>query len=117
MASELTVLEHAQATVIELAIKFGPKVVVAGLILVASFLREHQIEFTEGDIQNNVDFIKRRIRQEVFTSLFGLQEGFRIAVQGDNQVVKALEVMPQAKQLMTSGRTTAATPAAENSVR
>lgn len=74
------------------------------------FLRDLKIEFTDEDIQKNVDFIKRRIRQEVFTSLFGLQEGFRVAVQGDNQVQKALEVMPTAKMLMTSGRTAPAEP-------
>jgi carboxyl-terminal processing protease len=79
-----------------------------------SFLRDRQVEFTDEDIQKNVDFIKRRIRQEVFTSLFGLQEGFRIAIQGDTQVLKALEVMPEAKLLMTSGRTS---PAAQNPTR
>jgi carboxyl-terminal processing protease len=78
------------------------------------FLRERQVEFTDDDIQKNVDFIKRRILQEVYTSRFGLQEGFRIAIQGDTQVLKALEVMPEAKLLMTSGRTA---PTAQNSVR
>ncbi len=78
-----------------------------------NFLREKQVDFTEDDIQKNVDFIKRRIRQEIFTSNFGLQEGFRIAIQGDTQVLKALEVMPEAKLLMTSGKTssTAQNPA------
>jgi len=79
-----------------------------------SFLREKQVDFTEDDIQKNVDFVKRRIRQEVFTSNFGLQEGFRIAIQGDTQVLKALEVMPEAKLLMTSGRTSSS---AENAAR
>jgi carboxyl-terminal processing protease len=71
------------------------------------FLHERNVDFTDDDFQNNVDYIKRRIRQEVFTSRFGLQEGFRVAIQGDNQVQKALEAMPEAKALMTSGRTTA----------
>jgi carboxyl-terminal processing protease len=82
-----------------------------------SFLRERQVEFTDEDIQKNVDFIKRRIRQEVFTSLFGLQEGFKVAIQGDNQVLKALEVMPQAKLLLASGRTTSDGPAEQNPAR
>jgi carboxyl-terminal processing protease len=69
-----------------------------------TFLRDENIEFTDEDIQKNVDFIKRRIRQEVFTSSFGLQEGFKIGIQGDTQVLKALELMPEAKLLMTSGR-------------
>ncbi|MBP1623325.1 MAG: carboxyl-terminal protease [Acidobacteria bacterium] len=79
-----------------------------------NFLRNRNIEFTDEDIQSNADFIKRRIRREVFNSLFGLQEGVRIDIQGDNQVQKALEMMPEAKLLMSSGR---ATPAAQNSIR
>ncbi len=79
-----------------------------------TFLHGLNVDFTDEDFQKNVDFIKRRIRQDVFTSLFGLQEGFRVAIQGDTQVLKALEVMPEAKLLMTSGRTT---PAAQNSIK
>ncbi len=68
------------------------------------FLRSRNLEFTNEDIQNNLDFIKRRIKQEVYTSSFGLQEGFKVAIQGDTQVLKALEVMPEAKALMATGR-------------
>jgi carboxyl-terminal processing protease len=78
------------------------------------FLRDRQIEFTDDDIQKNVDFIKRRILQEVYTSRFGLEAGYRIAIQGDAQVLKALEEMPEAKLLMTSGRTM---PTAQNPAR
>jgi carboxyl-terminal processing protease len=76
-----------------------------------AFLRGRNVELTDEEIQNNVDFIKRRIKQEVYTSSFGMQEGFKIAIQGDTQVVKALEALPEAKQLMTTGRLT---PAAQN---
>jgi len=70
------------------------------------FLRGKRLEFTSDDIQSSLDFIKRRIKQEVFTSSFGLQEGFKIAIQGDTQVQKALDVLPEAKALMTTGRLT-----------
>ena len=76
-----------------------------------NFLRDRKIDFTEEEIQDNVDYINRRIRQEVFTSSFGLQEGFRVAIQGDTQVLKALESMSEAKSLMMSGMNT---PAALN---
>jgi carboxyl-terminal processing protease len=69
------------------------------------FLREDRhIDFTNEDIQNNLDFIKRRIKQEVYTSNYGIQEGFKVGIQGDIQVLKALEMIPEAKSLMTSGR-------------
>ena len=67
------------------------------------FLKDRDIEFTEEDLTANADFIKRQIRQGVFTSHFGIQEGYKIGVEGDNQVRKALEEMPAAKSLMTSG--------------
>ena len=70
-------------------------------------------EFTDSEIRENVEFIKRRIKQEVFTSSFGLQEGAKIRIQGDNQVSKALELLPEAKALMTTGHMSSAeqTPA------
>jgi carboxyl-terminal processing protease len=67
------------------------------------FLRSQKVEFTNQDISDNVDFIKRRIKQEVFNTAFGLEEGYRVAIQGDTQVQKALEVMPEAKTLMMTG--------------
>ncbi len=79
------------------------------------FLRDRKIDFTDEDIKSNVDFIKRRIRNEAYIALFGLQEGFQVAIQGDSQIIKALEAMPEAKLLMTSGRLTA--PTAENTIR
>jgi len=85
-----------------------PKLEITDAILedFKEFLRSRRVEFTSEDIQNNVDFIKRRIKQEVFNSAFGLQEGFKIAIQGDTQVMKALEVLPEARALMTTGRPT-----------
>ena len=93
--------------------KVIPKLEITDAILddFKEFLRSRKIDFKEEDIQANIDFIKRRIKQEVYTSSFGLQEGFKIAVSGDTQVMKALEVLPEAKALMTTGRTT---PAAQN---
>jgi len=70
------------------------------------FLRNQKIEFTEQDIKDNIEYIKRRIKQEVFNTAFGLQEGWRVAIQGDTQVQKALELLPEAKTLMSTGRLT-----------
>jgi carboxyl-terminal processing protease len=68
------------------------------------FLRTDNIAFEDEDIVHSKDFIKRRIKQEIYTSSFGIQEGYKIAIQADQQVLKALEVLPEAKLLMTSGR-------------
>jgi carboxyl-terminal processing protease len=70
------------------------------------FLRTQRVEFTAQDISDNIEFIKRGIKQEVFNAAFGLEEGWRVAIQGDAQVQKALELIPEAKTLMTTGRLT-----------
>jgi carboxyl-terminal processing protease len=68
------------------------------------FLRSQKVEFTDQDIKDNVEFIKRRIKQEVFNTTFGLEEGYRVAIQGDSQAMKALDVISEARTLMTTGR-------------
>ena len=94
---------------------FIPDLIITKEILVdfEEYLRSRNIEFTEQDIANSEDFIKRRIKQDVYTSSFGLQEGYKIGVLGDRQVLKAIEVLPEAKLLMTSGRTK---PAIQNQI-
>jgi len=68
------------------------------------YLRDRNIEFTEDDLTSNADYIKRQLLQSVVTSHFGIQEGYKIGIEGDNQVQKALAEMPAARTLMTSGR-------------
>ena len=77
------------------------------------FLRNQKIEFSNNDISENTEFIKRRIKQEVYNSAFGLQEGWRIAVEGDTQIQRAMELMPEAKTLMVTGHLTAAAQSSE----
>ncbi len=75
------------------------------------FLHNQNMDFSDEDFQENVDSIRQSIKKEIYESSFGLQEAHKVEVQGDNQVLKALEVMPEAKLLMTTGRLA---PAAQN---
>ncbi len=77
------------------------------------FLKEQKVDFTAQDITDNVEFIKRRIKQEVYNSAFGFEEGWRVAIQGDNQVMKGMEMLPEAKTLMTTGHFTLGAQAQE----
>lgn len=63
------------------------------------FLEQEKIAFTDQDINDNVDVIKRRIKQEIFISVFGKIEGDRVAIENDFVVVKAIELLPRAKAL------------------
>jgi carboxyl-terminal processing protease len=68
------------------------------------FLRRQNFDFSPADIEENLEFIKRGIEQEVLTIAAGRQEGARIAIQSDAQVQTALASLPAARSLIKAGR-------------
>jgi len=68
------------------------------------YLDERNVRFTEPDIQDNLEWLKLRIKKEIFTSAFGLDQGRRVALGGDPQVLRAIELLPQARQLAENAR-------------
>jgi carboxyl-terminal processing protease len=62
------------------------------------------VEFTEKDFQDNRDYIKRAIKYEVFYNRFGVAEAGRVLLEDDPQVTKALDLMPEAKDLASKAR-------------
>ena len=69
-----------------------------------TFLDEQKVPFTEADIAENNDWIRSNIKAELFINEFGQQEGMRVHAETDPEVQKALELMPQAKQLADNAR-------------
>ncbi len=65
-----------------------------------SFLRLKSLLFSDADFDQNGDFIRRRLKKEVFDVFFGSREGKKIEAGGDELVQKAIELMPQAKALL-----------------
>jgi carboxyl-terminal processing protease len=68
------------------------------------FLDEQKVTFTEADLADNLDWIKSNIKAELFINEFGQQEGMRTHAETDPEVEKALELLPQAKQLADNAR-------------
>jgi carboxyl-terminal processing protease len=68
------------------------------------YLGEQHIPFTEQQIQQNLPWLKWEIKREVFTTVFGLNEGYKVALENDPQLDKAIESIPQAKALYASAR-------------
>ena len=62
------------------------------------------VEFTEKDFQDNKDYIKRSIKYEVFYNRLGVAEAGRVVLEGDPQVIKALELIPEARDLASKAR-------------
>ena len=72
------------------------------------FLDREKIVYTEEDIQEHLETIQRRIKQHLFISVFGKIEGDRSALETDRQVLKAIELLPKAKELAETARRTLA---------
>jgi carboxyl-terminal processing protease len=63
------------------------------------FLRSQKIEYTDKDINDNLDWIKSSIKAELFTSQFGQAEGLKVRAEWDPQIKQALTFMPEALAL------------------
>jgi carboxyl-terminal processing protease len=68
------------------------------------YLDQQHIKYTAADIQDNLPWLKWEIKREVFTSVFGLNEGFKVELQNDVQLDKAEEMIPQARALYENAR-------------
>jgi len=69
-----------------------------------SYLTSHSVRFTEPDMADNQDWVRRKIKQEVFMSVFSVQDGFKVLLEADPQVQKAVEAVPQARALYQNAR-------------
>ncbi len=68
------------------------------------YLDKEKIKYTDQDIQANLAWLKWQIKRETFTSLFGLTDGYKVELQDDPQLDKAVELIPQAKALYQNAR-------------
>src|SRR5580658_4480562 len=68
------------------------------------YLAKHNVKYTEPEMAENNDWIKRKIKQEVFMSAYGQQEGFKVELEADPQVQKAVDSIPQARALYENAR-------------
>jgi carboxyl-terminal processing protease len=68
------------------------------------FLAQQHIAFSDQDLNNNLDFIKNQIDIQLVGSIFGANEADKISVANDPLVLKALNDMPEAKELMAKAK-------------
>jgi carboxyl-terminal processing protease len=68
------------------------------------FLAKHNVRYTEPEMSDNMDWLKRKIKQEIFVSNFGMQDGLKVQLQADPQVQAAIEAIPQARALYQNAR-------------
>ena len=68
------------------------------------YLASENVRYTEPELAENLDWVKRKIKQEVFVSSFGQQEGFKVQLETDPQLLAAIEAVPQARALYEKAR-------------
>ena len=67
-------------------------------------MKKRAVEFTEKDFADNRDYMKRAIKYEIFYNKFGVADAGRVLLEGDPQVMKALDLIPEAKDLAGKAR-------------
>ena len=68
------------------------------------FLDEQKIPFTEAELPENNDWVRSNIKSELFINEFGQQEGMKVHAETDPEVKKALDLLPQAKELADNAK-------------
>jgi len=68
------------------------------------YLDQQHIKYTEPELSENLAWLKWKIKREVFTSVFGQTDGYKVELLEDAQVQKAIELIPQAKALYQNAR-------------
>jgi carboxyl-terminal processing protease len=63
----------------------------------AVFLLEKKIEFTEDDFGSVKNSFKKRLKEDIFTNLWGRKEGYRIRITNDPLVDKAIGLLKEVK--------------------
>jgi carboxyl-terminal processing protease len=63
-----------------------------------------QIPYTEADLVQNNDWVRSNIKSEIFVDAFGQEEGLKVKAETDPEVLKGLDMLPQARQLADNAK-------------
>ena len=66
--------------------------------------RDGNLGIQSAQIDEEIDFVKLRIRDEIVTAAYASDSGARVLLDSDPQVLRALEALPDAKRLAESVR-------------
>jgi carboxyl-terminal processing protease len=70
------------------------------------FVRTHpEFQVTSAQIEEELEFAKLRLRQEIITAGFSNDAGARVLLDNDVQIIRALDALPDARRLAESTKT------------
>ena len=64
--------------------------------------KQPELQVTAAQIDEDLEFAKLRLRDEIITAAFSNDAGARVLLDSDTQVLRALEALPDAKRLAES---------------
>ena len=67
-------------------------------------LDEASLAYTQADLIDNSDWIKANIKSEIFVDAFGQDEGLKVRAESDPEIIKSLDLLPQAKALADNAK-------------
>src|SRR6202158_5293756 len=76
----------------------------AVLLEFRKFLDWEKISYTEAELIESNDWLRSNIKSELFVDAFGQEEGLKVRAETDPDVIKALDLMPQARALADNAK-------------
>jgi len=67
-------------------------------------LEADKIPYTEADLVQNNEWVRSNIKSEIFVDAFGQEEGLKVKAETDPEVLKGLDMLPQARQLAENAK-------------
>jgi carboxyl-terminal processing protease len=65
---------------------------------------DSQAHLTAAQLDAELDYVKLRLREEILSAAYGADNGARVLLDSDPQVLRAIEALPDAKRLAESVR-------------
>jgi hypothetical protein len=64
-----------------------------------TFLQGKEVDVTDQSFEESRQVIENKLQQRLFLNLFGDEESFKVALEVDPQVLRAIELLPEATAL------------------
>jgi len=69
-----------------------------------AFLLKEGVQFSEADFAENNEWTKLQLKREMYLTAFGSEEARRLGVENDPVVLKGIESIPKAKELLEKAK-------------
>ncbi len=65
------------------------------------FLKNNNVEYNKEDLEKELHFVQLLLKAEIASKIWGRDERFKVILNSDKQINKALNIFPQAEQLIS----------------